>query len=93
MPLIAGLGVRNAVAELTHHDEIQLKWPNDVVHAHRKLGGLLLQMRSEAGGPAYVVAGLGLNLKRVTTPLWSEMSQPLRSTIAELSIVSPFEKM
>jgi BirA family biotin operon repressor/biotin-[acetyl-CoA-carboxylase] ligase len=42
---------------------VQLKWPNDIVHAHDKLGGLLLQMRSEAGGPAYVVAGLGLNLR------------------------------
>ncbi len=28
----------------------------------RKLGGLLTQLRSEAGGPAYVVVGLGLNL-------------------------------
>ncbi len=42
---------------------VQLKWPNDIVHAHRKLGGLLLQMRSEAGGHAYVVVGLGLNLR------------------------------
>jgi BirA family transcriptional regulator, biotin operon repressor / biotin---[acetyl-CoA-carboxylase] ligase len=42
--------------------EVALKWPNDIVHGHAKLGGLLLQMRSEAGGPACVVAGLGLNL-------------------------------
>ena len=39
-----------------------LKWPNDIVWRHRKLGGLLTQLRSEAGGPAYVVVGLGLNL-------------------------------
>jgi BirA family biotin operon repressor/biotin-[acetyl-CoA-carboxylase] ligase len=43
--------------------EAQIKWPNDIVHAHCKLGGLLLQTRSETGGPAYVVAGLGLNLR------------------------------
>lgn len=42
---------------------VQLKWPNDIIHEHAKLGGLLLQMRSEAGGPAYVVVGLGLNLQ------------------------------
>jgi BirA family biotin operon repressor/biotin-[acetyl-CoA-carboxylase] ligase len=41
---------------------VQLKWPNDIIHEHAKLGGLLLQMRSEAGGPACIVAGLGLNL-------------------------------
>jgi BirA family biotin operon repressor/biotin-[acetyl-CoA-carboxylase] ligase len=41
---------------------VELKWPNDIVHRHAKLGGLLLQMRSESGGPACIVAGLGLNL-------------------------------
>jgi BirA family biotin operon repressor/biotin-[acetyl-CoA-carboxylase] ligase len=42
---------------------VLLKWPNDIVFEHRKLGGLLAQMRAEAGGPAYVVVGLGLNLE------------------------------
>jgi BirA family biotin operon repressor/biotin-[acetyl-CoA-carboxylase] ligase len=41
---------------------VMLKWPNDIVFRHRKLGGLLAQLRAEAGGPAYVVIGLGLNL-------------------------------
>lgn len=40
----------------------QLKWPNDVLHGGRKLGGILLELRSEAAGAAYVVAGLGLNV-------------------------------
>ena len=42
--------------------QASLKWPNDIVVQGRKLGGLLTQLRSEAGGPAYVVVGLGLNL-------------------------------
>jgi len=42
--------------------DVRLKWPNDVVWRQRKLGGMLLQLRTEAGGPASVVAGLGLNL-------------------------------
>jgi BirA family biotin operon repressor/biotin-[acetyl-CoA-carboxylase] ligase len=41
---------------------LALKWPNDLLHDGRKLGGLLTQLRHEAGGPATVVAGLGLNL-------------------------------
>lgn len=41
---------------------VRLKWPNDLLLGHRKLGGLLAQLRSEAGGPGYVVIGLGLNL-------------------------------
>jgi BirA family biotin operon repressor/biotin-[acetyl-CoA-carboxylase] ligase len=40
-----------------------LKWPNDIVHEGRKLGGILIDLRGEAAGPAYVVIGIGLNLR------------------------------
>lgn len=43
-------------------EHARIKWPNDIVLGQRKLGGLLTQLRSEAGGPACVVIGLGLNL-------------------------------
>jgi BirA family biotin operon repressor/biotin-[acetyl-CoA-carboxylase] ligase len=39
-----------------------LKWPNDLVVGAAKLGGILIELRAEAGGPAYVVVGLGLNV-------------------------------
>jgi BirA family biotin operon repressor/biotin-[acetyl-CoA-carboxylase] ligase len=39
-----------------------LKWPNDLVIGNAKLGGILIELRAEAGGPAYVVIGLGLNV-------------------------------
>lgn len=42
--------------------ETMLKWPNDIVWRRRKLGGLLIQLKSEAGGAACVVVGLGINL-------------------------------
>jgi BirA family biotin operon repressor/biotin-[acetyl-CoA-carboxylase] ligase len=60
-----GLAAGVAVAETLNEfgaGEVRLKWPNDVVWRGRKLGGLLLQLRSEQGGAANVVAGLGLNL-------------------------------
>ena len=41
---------------------VQLKWPNDLVTAQGKLGGILIEMRTEAGGPVHVVCGIGLNL-------------------------------
>lgn len=61
LSLAMGVCVVQALRECGAAD-VQLKWPNDIVHQHAKLGGLLLQMRSEAGGPAYIVVGLGLNL-------------------------------
>ncbi|MBK6349563.1 MAG: biotin--[acetyl-CoA-carboxylase] ligase [Proteobacteria bacterium] len=50
--LALGVCVVRVLRELGAAD-VQLKWPNDIVHRHAKLGGLLLQMRPEAGGPAY----------------------------------------
>ncbi len=41
---------------------LQLKWPNDLLCDSAKLGGILIDMRAEAGGPSYVVIGIGLNV-------------------------------
>jgi BirA family biotin operon repressor/biotin-[acetyl-CoA-carboxylase] ligase len=40
----------------------RLKWPNDVLVDDRKLGGILIELRAEADGPAYVVIGIGVNV-------------------------------
>jgi BirA family transcriptional regulator, biotin operon repressor / biotin---[acetyl-CoA-carboxylase] ligase len=41
---------------------IGLKWPNDIWYQDRKLGGVLIEIRAEAGGPAHVVIGIGINV-------------------------------
>ena len=41
---------------------VGLKWPNDLVTADGKLGGILIELRSESGGPTHVVVGIGLNV-------------------------------
>lgn len=43
-------------------EEARLKWPNDLLIAGRKLGGILIELRAEADGPACVVIGIGLNV-------------------------------
>lgn len=66
-----GLAVGVAVAEALEArgaNGVRIKWPNDLVVDDRKLGGLLLQFKSEGGGPACIVAGLGLN---VDLPAWA----------------------
>ena len=42
---------------------IELKWPNDIWFDDRKVGGILIEVRAEAGGPAHVVIGVGLNVR------------------------------
>src|SRR5205085_1483838 len=57
LPLIAGLAARNAAAELTGDEHIQLKWPNDLLYRGRKIGGLLCERVLKAD-----LIGLGLNV-------------------------------
>src|SRR3954468_933711 len=57
IPLVAGLAVRNAAAELCGDDRVQLKWPNDVLYEGRKLAGLLCERVQKAD-----LIGLGLNV-------------------------------
>ncbi len=62
LSLATGVAVRQALASCQLAAGVRLKWPNDLLQAGRKLGGVLIELRAEAGGPAYVVIGVGLNV-------------------------------
>ncbi len=57
IPLLAGLAVRNAAAEIAGEPKVELKWPNDVLYDGRKLAGLLCERVHKAD-----LVGLGLNV-------------------------------
>jgi BirA family biotin operon repressor/biotin-[acetyl-CoA-carboxylase] ligase len=38
---------------------VELKWPNDLVHKHLKVGGILVELNGDALGPSIVVVGVG----------------------------------
>ena len=58
LALVAGVAVHRAVSALAPNlPEMCLKWPNDVLLAGAKLGGILLERQGEA-----VVVGIGVNL-------------------------------
>jgi BirA family biotin operon repressor/biotin-[acetyl-CoA-carboxylase] ligase len=65
LPLIAGLAVRDAAAELTNEQNIQLKWPNDVLYQGHKFAGLLCERVS---GVDLVGIGLNVNLDPARAP-------------------------
>ncbi|MFO1376461.1 MAG: biotin--[acetyl-CoA-carboxylase] ligase [Steroidobacteraceae bacterium] len=57
------VGVATAMAlESLNIPGVMLKWPNDLWVNDRKLGGILVEMRAEAAGSAFVVIGIGLNV-------------------------------
>jgi BirA family biotin operon repressor/biotin-[acetyl-CoA-carboxylase] ligase len=82
LPLVAGLAVRNAAAELARDDGVQLKWPNDVVYDGLKLAGLLCERVHKAD---FVGLGLNVNLDPKDAP------RDLRSRVTSLSAVANSE--
>jgi BirA family biotin operon repressor/biotin-[acetyl-CoA-carboxylase] ligase len=79
LPLVAGLAVRNAAAELAGNDAVQLKWPNDLLYDGRKLAGLLCERVENAD-----LVGLGLNVNLDA----AEVPGPLRDRVTSLSMIS-----
>jgi BirA family biotin operon repressor/biotin-[acetyl-CoA-carboxylase] ligase len=52
-----------------------VKWPNDLLHGGRKVGGLLAEMRSPATGGGELILGLGLNVERSTDSFPGSLSE------------------
>lgn len=57
--LASAWGVASSLSNLSL--PVRLKWPNDLVVAQQKLGGILTETRVEAGKIRAVVIGIGLN--------------------------------
>lgn len=66
LSLAVGVAVVRALRRLGAH-AAGLKWPNDLIAQQRKLGGILIEMRGEAGGPSHVVIGIGINTHMPTS--------------------------
>jgi BirA family biotin operon repressor/biotin-[acetyl-CoA-carboxylase] ligase len=92
VPLLAGLAVRDAAAELCGDDRIALKWPNDVVYQGLKLAGVLCERVSKAD-----LIGVGLNvnidphkapraLREQITSLAAIAGKPIEMTEAAISV-------
>ena len=83
VPLITGLAVVEAVAEVTGID-VGLKWPNDVlaVRDGRKLAGILAEVASPA---AAIVVGVGVNVSLGA----DELPEPTATSLRVLGADDP----
>lgn len=86
LSLVAGVAVAEAL-QTQGIEAVRLKWPNDLVVADRKLGGLLVEGGGEHGGPVRAVIGLGLNVRMPETTA-AAIDQPWVD-IAALSALPP----
>ena len=62
---VGGLALYDAVKRLRVANtgpDLALKWPNDLLCAEMKAGGILLESSNDKGGDLTVIMGIGLNL-------------------------------
>lgn len=76
-----GVNVCEAIANSCRID-VGVKWPNDLLHGGRKLGGMLTEARIDADHTRDVVFGLGLNLNSQRADWPSEIA-PFTTSVAE----------
>jgi BirA family transcriptional regulator, biotin operon repressor / biotin---[acetyl-CoA-carboxylase] ligase len=79
--LASGVALAEAIRETTGLPA-EIKWPNDLVHARRKLAGILAEASAQGAALEYVILGFGVNVRPVTYP--PEVAQRATSIEAEL---------
>jgi BirA family biotin operon repressor/biotin-[acetyl-CoA-carboxylase] ligase len=80
LSLAVGVAVARALASV-NIEGVQLKWPNDLLHAGCKLGGILIELQGDAAGPCAAVIGIGLNL-RLRSGVRDAIAQPVTDLAA-----------
>ncbi|MBF4472525.1 MULTISPECIES: biotin--[acetyl-CoA-carboxylase] ligase [Flavobacterium] len=80
--------------------ELSIKWPNDIMSANKKIGGILIENSIKGDGSITSIVGLGLNVNQVEfqdLPRASSMALVCNTAFDKeeilFSIVSKMEKM
>lgn len=81
LTLVMGLSVAQAIREVTDLP-VGIKWPNDVVINHKKVCGILTEMKAEVGKIHYVVIGTGINVNQ------TEFAEEIRNMATSIKIES-----
>lgn len=81
LSLLTALAVANAI-ELETGLDAQIKWPNDIVIAGRKVCGLLLEMTADESAVYDVVAGVGINVHQ------KELDPEIAHTASSLDLLA-----
>lgn len=73
--LVAGLAILSGLKDSGLQEEIQLKWPNDLLWKNKKLGGVLIEVIAETNGQARMIVGIGLNVHQALSPSWCSLQE------------------
>lgn len=66
LSLVVGLAILASLQASHIQQNIQLKWPNDLLWCDKKLCGILIEVIGETNGCAQVIIGIGMNVNTAT---------------------------
>lgn len=91
LTLAAGVGLAAGLHKAADVQP-QLKWPNDLYIADRKLGGILTESGPlRAGLPEFVVIGVGINVAALPEKFPSELRSKIITLAEAGAVISPAE--
>lgn len=100
LPLAAGLAAAEAIRQASGLIA-DLRWPNDLLIAERKTGGILVESKTEDGEVAFAVVGIGINVHQrvfdsaLATPATSldvEAGRPVSRQALLVSLLKSLER-
>lgn len=68
LSIVTGLAISKALTNLGY-EEVKLKWPNDLYHQGKKLGGILIESRPVMDDQYFLAIGFGINVDMSNTEL------------------------
>jgi BirA family biotin operon repressor/biotin-[acetyl-CoA-carboxylase] ligase len=87
LSLVVGLGILEAIPTIP----LQLKWPNDLMLNNQKVGGVLVESRSQ-GSTADVVIGIGLNLFGQQEAAYAGLGTKVEAHVVAQKVYSMIER-
>jgi BirA family biotin operon repressor/biotin-[acetyl-CoA-carboxylase] ligase len=73
LPLVVGLAVAEALAEIAPDTVPLIKWPNDILVGGKKVCGILCEMQAETDCVRHIIPGIGVNLNLLREKLPEEL--------------------
>lgn len=85
LTFLSAVAVARAI-ELTTQLVPEIKWPNDLLVAGKKVAGLLNEMSAETDGINFVILGIGVNLNMTKDQFPGDLRHPATSLFLESGI-------
>ena len=84
LPILVGLAAAEAMDPFVRPAVTQVKWPNDLHLAGRKVAGILCEGSWDGGAPGAVVVGIGINVLHAP----DDFAEEVRETATSLRIAA-----